>query len=185
MGSLTQTQRSIIVGSLLGDGAMRCKANALLEINHCLVQREYVDWKYRLLINLVGTAPKERAGNGTRRAYRFTTLSLPELTPFYRRFYRRGFKRVEALELTPLALAVWFMDDGSKSRRSLYLNTQQFDLESQRLLQTMLKQQWNLDTTLNRDKCYFRLRLAVGSVVCFKVVVEHHVLEMFRYKFPS
>ena len=27
VGSLTGTQRSIIVGSLLGDGAMRCKAN--------------------------------------------------------------------------------------------------------------------------------------------------------------
>jgi hypothetical protein len=33
MGSLrvglTETQHSIIIGSLLGDGAMRCKANAL------------------------------------------------------------------------------------------------------------------------------------------------------------
>ena len=34
VGSLTGTHCSIIVGSLLGDGAMRCKVNALLEINH-------------------------------------------------------------------------------------------------------------------------------------------------------
>ena len=28
VGSLTEMQRSIIIGSLLGDGAMRCKVNA-------------------------------------------------------------------------------------------------------------------------------------------------------------
>jgi hypothetical protein len=68
---------------------MRCKANALLEINHCLEQRTYVDWKYQQLVDLVGTAPKARTGDGSRVAYRFTTLSLPQLTPFYRAFYCR------------------------------------------------------------------------------------------------
>jgi hypothetical protein len=55
VGSLTETQRSVIVGTLLGDGAMRCKTNALLEINHSYAQREYVDWKYQVLANLVAT----------------------------------------------------------------------------------------------------------------------------------
>lgn len=35
-GSLTEEQKQIIVGSLLGDGAMRIKTNALLEINHSI-----------------------------------------------------------------------------------------------------------------------------------------------------
>lgn len=43
VGSLTERQRSIIIGSLLGDGAMRCKVNALLEINHALQQKFYVE----------------------------------------------------------------------------------------------------------------------------------------------
>ncbi len=38
VGSLSETLHSIVVGSLLGDGAMRCKKNALLEINHCYEQ---------------------------------------------------------------------------------------------------------------------------------------------------
>ncbi len=185
VGSLTEVQRSIVVGSLLGDDAMRCKVNALVEINHCLVQREYVDWKYRHLAEFVGTPPKARASNGSRLAYRFTTLSRPELTPFYRSFYEGPRKSVESMELTPLSMAVWFMDDGSKSHRALYLNTQQFDLESQLALRSMLKAQWNLDTDLNRDKSYFRLRMAVSSVDRFRAIVESHVLEMFRYKFPS
>ncbi len=82
VGSLSEDQRSLIEGSLLGDGAMRCKTNALLEINHGVQQRSYVDWKYQQLADLVRTPPKARKGDGTRIAYRFTTLSLPELTPF-------------------------------------------------------------------------------------------------------
>jgi hypothetical protein len=39
VGSLSGTQHALIIGTLLGDGAMRYKANALLEINHCLEQK--------------------------------------------------------------------------------------------------------------------------------------------------
>jgi recombination protein RecA len=185
VGSLTDNQRSIVVGSLLGDGSMRCKTNALLEINHSSHQQGYVDWKYSQLENLVRTAPKLRRGNGSRIAYRFTTLSLPQLTPIYREFYRDGKKIVPKLEITPLSLAVWFMDDGCKSRTSVYLNTQQFEMASQLALTRMLHQQFNLKTTLNRDKIYYRLRIAVASIGRFKQVVEPYVLPEFRYKLPT
>ena len=185
MGSLTETQRSIIIGSLLGDGAMRCKANALLEINHSFAQREYVDWKYDMLANLVRTPPKAREGNAGRRAYRFTTLSLPQLTPIYRAFYRDNRKVVPELELTPLALATWFMDDGCKSHRAIYLNTQQFDLDSQLRLLTLLLKQWQIRANLNRDKHYYRIRVAVESVSRFKQVAGRHVRDEFKYEFPA
>ena len=73
---------------------MRCKANALLEINHCYEQRAYVDWKYQHLANLVRTGPKARPSNGSRIAYRFTTLSLPQLTPYYCAFYAARMKSI-------------------------------------------------------------------------------------------
>ena len=60
VGSLSETQRSLIVGTLLGDGAMRCKVHALIEINHSAEQKAYVDWKHQLLAELVGTPPKQR-----------------------------------------------------------------------------------------------------------------------------
>ena len=185
MGSLTDNQRAIIIGSLLGDGSMRCKTHALLEINHSIHQQGYVDWKYSQLKNLVRTAPKLRRGNGLRIAYRFTTLSLPQLTPIYREFYREGKKIVPRLELKPLSVAVWFMDDGCKSRTSVYLNTQQFGMASQLALSRMLHRQHNLKTTLNRDKTYFRLRIAVESIERFKQLVESRMLPGFRYKLPA
>lgn len=185
VGSLSETQHSLIVGSLLGDGAMRCKANALLEINHCLAQKEYVDWKYQLLAPLVRTPPKQRNGNGSRMAYRFTTLSLPQLTPYYQAFYSNKRKVIPPLTLTPLSLAVWFMDDGCKSYRALYLNTQQFGLTCQELLMSMLKQQWDIEARLNRDKSYYRLRIAVISVERFKEIISPYLLPQFAYKFPA
>jgi recombination protein RecA len=185
VGSLTETQRSLVVGCLLGDGAMRCKANALLEINHSFAQREYVDWKFHVLSNLVATPPKARNGNAGRTAYRFTTRSLPALTPYYEAFYVGNRKIVPKLELTPLALATWFMDDGCKSRRAIYLNTQQFDLGSQSRLLDMLLEQWRIDATLNRDKSYRRIRVAVSSMERFKRIVEPYLRAEFRYKLPS
>ena len=185
VGSLTKTQSSIIIGSLLGDGAMRCKVNALLEVNHCLEQKFYVDWKYQQLANFVLTPPKSRKGNGKRMAYRFTTRSLPELTEFYTWFYPNKIKVIpNNLMLDPLSLAVWFMDDGCKSYKALYLNTQQFDNNSQLRLVKILSEQWDMKVTLNRDKQYQRLRIAVSSVPKFKKIVAPHILLPFEYKFP-
>lgn len=185
MGSLSEDQRSLIEGSLLGDGAMRCKTNALLEINHGAQQRSYVDWKYQRLADLVRTPPKARQGNGKRIAYRFTTLSLPELTPLYRAFYREGKKVVPELRLTALSLAVWFMDDGCKSYQALYLNTQQFERGDQERLLSMLREQHGIAGTLNRDKSYYRIRIAVASVPRFQELVRSHLLPQFEYKFPT
>jgi hypothetical protein len=185
VGSLSEVQREIIVGSLLGDGAMRCKINALLEINHSFRQAGYVDWKFRHLADLVRTPPKARQGNGNRLAYRFVTRSLPELTPYFRLFYATGKKRVPELELTPLVLAVWFMDDGCRSRSSVYLNTQQFDLESQGTLLRSLHDQWEIDATLNRDKLYHRIRISVAGTRKLARIVGSYMLPELRYKLPQ
>ena len=185
MGSLTERQKAIIVGCLLGDGTMRCKSNALLEINHSIRQRDYVEWKYNELQDLVSTRPHSRLGNAGRIAYRFTTRSLPELTDIYRAFYSDGEKIIaENLAIHPISLAVWFMDDGSKSYRALYLNTQKFKVSEQNRLSAILRGQYSIATTLNKDKQYYRLRIAVSSVKRFLEIINPHLLPMFCYKTP-
>ena len=185
-GSLTEEQKQIIVGCLLGDGAMRIKTNALLEINHSFKQKELVDWFYTNLHRFVRTEPKIRKGNGNRLAYRFTTRSLPTFTSLYRQFFSIKGKKIipTSLVLSPLVLAVWFMDDGSKSRSSIYLNTQQFSKEEQMLLQKMFKEQWGIETTLNKDKHYFRIRIRVSSVKKFVDLIKPYLLPEFYYKLP-
>ena len=88
---------------------------------------------------------------------------MPELTPYFGLFYGSGRKRIPEVELTRLVLAVWFMDDGSRSRSSVYLNTQQYDETSQALLLRLLREQWGIEGTLNRDKIYHRIRISVDG----------------------
>ena len=151
MGSLTDRQKSIITGKLLGDGSLRKKSNTLLEVNHSAKQKDYVFWQYKLLKNLVSTGPKHRKSGENRFSYRFTTKSISELNPFYSQFYeQKGYKAIpDNLNLDPLSLAVWFMDDGSKSRSAVYLNTQQFDLNSQEILRNKLET-LGIDSSLNK-----------------------------------
>jgi hypothetical protein len=110
---------------------------------------------------------------------------LPELTPYFHLFYATGKKRVPELELTPLVLAVWFMDDGCRSRSSVYLNTQQFDLESQSMLLRSLHEQWRIEATLNRDKAYHRIRVSVESTRRLASIISSYLLPELRYKLPQ
>ena len=73
-GSLTKLERSIIIGSLLGDGHMRIipgRSDAFLEINHSIKAKGYVDYKFNKLKRICESAPKERTTNEGRSAYRF------------------------------------------------------------------------------------------------------------------
>jgi hypothetical protein len=183
VGSLSEVQRAIVIGSLLGDGSMRCKANALLEINHSAHQRSHVDWKFGHLAELVSTPPKERRGNGGRIAYRFVTRSDPALTPYYRLFYADGHKRAPKLELRScLRCGSWTMvlDRGTRC-----IWTQQFDKTSQEVMLGLLWQQWGLKATLNRDKSYYRIRISVEATKRLARLINPYLLPELRYKLPQ
>ena len=186
MGSLTQFQKSVIIGSLLGDGHLRTfpgRKNALLEINHSFKQKDYVDWRYGVLENVSASPPKARKGNGKRIAYRFHSKQLPELSEFYRLFYGSGRKAIpDGLTFDPITLAVWYIDDGSKcSEENYYLNTQQYSFEDQQKLIRMLRC-LRLETRLNRDKIYWRLRFIVSSLPRLKELIQPHLIPSMYYK---
>lgn len=183
---LNQFQRSVIIGTLLGDGYLRIvpgRQNAFLEVNHALSQREYVEWKYNVLKNVSAGAPKVRNGNGHRQAIRFHTRQSSELTELAHRFYRNRIKVIpKGLKLDTLSLAVWFMDDGSWCRESdVYLNTQQFDAESQRALIGILKD-FDLEATLNKDKEYQRIRFLKKSIPKLVALIQPHIIQSMKYK---
>ena len=79
-------------------------------------------------------------------------------------------------------IAVWFMDDGSKSYKTCYLNTQRFDYLSQKRLIQMLKKQYKIDSSLNRDKEYYRIRIKQGSAERFKKLIKNYIIPEMKYK---
>ena len=186
MGSLTQEQKSFIIGTILGDGYLRIvprRRNAFLEVNHSFTQREYVDWKYRILRSVVKSKPKIRNGNGGRIACRFYTRCLPDITTLFGTFYKDRKKIIpNNLVLTPLGLAVWYMDDGSRSGGSVYLNTQQFLQQDQQKLQLILEDQFGIRSSLNKDKKYLRIRVVKQHAKKFCDIIRTHVPQCMNYK---
>lgn len=186
VGSLTKIERSIIIGSLLGDGYMRImpgRSDAFLEINHSIKAKDYVDYKYKALLRLCESAPKERNTNEGRVAYRFFTKQVKEMTELYDLFYRDKRKVIpNDLKLEPLSIAIWYMDDGSKSRDSdVYLNTQQFSILDQKKLLFYLRQM-GVNARLNKDKKYHRVRILKDSIFDFMKIISPYVIDAMKYK---
>lgn len=160
------------------------RRNALLEVNHSMKARAYVDWKFFELQRICTSAPTERSsGADGRRAYRFNTKQMGALTKLHHQFYRIGKKTIpKDLQLDPLALAVWYQDDGSKSRSSdVYLNTQQFSVLDQKRLLHQLREH-GIRARLNKDKQYYRIRILKDSIPLFMRTVEKGVVPSMRYK---
>jgi recombination protein RecA len=116
---LSEFQWQALRGTLMGDGAVsptRSGDAARFRYSHCSKQTEYADWKASLFANLGSTRHVRDDGVVT---YDFQPLA--ELAPLRQAVYV-GRKKVyddDYLKgLTPLSLALWYMDDGSFTVRS-------------------------------------------------------------------
>jgi len=119
---LSDQQWEVVLGSLMGDGCLsppvrQDSESARLRMGHGAKQAEYLDWKISLLENI----SHSRTTNGKGAAFAdFTPLSeLHELRSAVYLGDGKKFLSEEYLKaLTPLALAIWYMDDGSFTLRS-------------------------------------------------------------------
>jgi hypothetical protein len=77
------------------------------------------------------------------------------------------------------------MDDGCRSRNAVYPNTQQYDETSQRALLRLLREQWGIEGTLNRDKSYYRVRVSVEGTRRLAKLIQPYLLPELGYKLPQ
>jgi recombination protein RecA len=114
-------QWQVVMGSLMGDGNLspnrRGRRGVRFRLGHGARQHDYLDWK----VSMLGNIPVSRRENAKGAVFADFT-PLPELHELQQSMYLVPGKRVLTEEflkaLTPLALAVWFMDDGSFTLRS-------------------------------------------------------------------
>ena len=118
---LSDQQWQVVLGSLLGDGNLspnrRGRDGVRFRLGHGSAQKDYLDWKVSLLGNI--SCSRRTAENG---AVFADFTPLPELGELQRTVYMGDGRRTITEEylkaLTPLALAIWFMDDGTFTVRS-------------------------------------------------------------------
>jgi hypothetical protein len=194
--TMTMRQKQILEGMLLGDGHIERQANAptaRLKVEHSESQATYVAWKYIEWRRWVRTPPRTRLRSnrlGTTSAnVGFTTLSHEEFEEVRTRFYRHRRKVIPMdLELTPLNMAVWFMDDGSrksKQCRGLYLNTQSFMNEEIDLLRYVIRRDIGIETTVRQQSDGSQIYVPSPSVAGMIDFIGAQVLPSMRYKLPG
>ncbi|MCH9709267.1 MAG: recombinase RecA [Actinomycetia bacterium] len=118
---LSEQQFQIILGSLMGDGNLspnrRDRNGVRFRMGHGAKQMDYLQWKVDLLGNIKHSVRENDKGS------RFVDFTpLPELGELRRAVYLGDGKKFLSEDylkaLTPLALAVWYMDDGGFTVRS-------------------------------------------------------------------
>jgi len=154
---LTAKQEEFLIGTMLGDGCLQIAkngTNSWLTIKHSYKQMPYVEWKYEIMESFAGCSIKssEEYAHGKlyRKAY-FRTICHPVFTDLQRMFYDKGVKVVTneiASMLTPFSMAVWFMDDGTRSRNHLEFATHSYTTPELERLQKVFRDRFNIHTSL-------------------------------------
>lgn len=128
----TEIDKAIVIGLLLGDGYINDKGR--IEIEHCIKQKDYCIYKAKLLHSVCGgkdiNVHEYQRTRSTLRDGRqwksntFTTVSFKKWSKHFIYFrnllYRNGRKEItqEVLNLlSPLSIALWWLDDGSLVRK--------------------------------------------------------------------
>ena len=86
--------------------------------------------------------------------------------------------------LTPLGMAIWYMDDGMLNSRkdSMLLNTQSFSYKENEVLKQCLKQNFGIETTIVRNRKYWMLYIRKRYAPIFMRLVERFVANLMSEK---
>lgn len=93
--------------------------------------------------------------------------------------------------LTPVALAYWYMDDGSlatapnSSRRIPLFCCENFSLETQERIAERLLHEWGLHVSPQKYKGKYRLVVLNESLERFFSLIQPYLLRCFDYKIPA
>lgn len=207
-----------VIGMVLGDSWMESYANSSgvahdprkhktrLQFGHCLEQKEYLLWKVALTRNyLVFNHIKDYqcVVKGTT-CYTVKALSrgsrkLSYLYPKMYQFKKKLVSRKILNRLTPLGLAIWYMDDGYLEKKSngkggyypgraIRLSTESFTYEGVLLIQKYFQEVWEIPVVV--VKCtsgHWVTWFNNASTKKFLDIVRPYVLqvECMKHKLPE
>lgn len=193
---MTRDQKSVVIGSILGDGYLQKtgKENARLRLEHSFKQRDYLLWKWQVLKNFFQSKPQYLERNNLKfgKTYQYVraqSYSGAEFGKLQRLFYKDNLKvipdKIKLLLKDPLALAVWFMDDGYFYARDkmAYLYLPSYDQNSLKNLMETLKSNFNLEPVLKKKKRgELVLVFSVSETVKLLTLVKNFIVPAMEYK---
>lgn len=189
----TSRQKSIVYGTLLGDGYLRPSSehSYALALTHGQKQKAYLEWKLSELDNFVTKKNfycTKHSFHGNAPTYHFSTITHPFLTETHDLCYpnRKKTVSIEWLsKLTALSLAVWYMDDGSINRRyrTIVLCTNCFSYTEHELIRSYFSDKWGIDTKIEKRRNeQFIIRINASQSNKFLDIISPHIPSCMIYK---
>jgi recombination protein RecA len=184
---LSEQQWQVVLGSLMGDGNispnLQDRSGVRFRLGHGARQAAYLDWKVGLLGNI--ECSRRVAPNG---AVFADFRALPELDELRQAVYLGDGKKHLSWDylkaLTPLALAVWYMDDGQLGDASLDICVEAMSEGSRDRLVEHLRDAYDLDVKLIHrgalQKCY--IQFSTAATTKFQEIVAPYVPPAMEHK---
>ena len=148
---------------------------------------------YQLFSSYCSMVPKTGSGAPDKRtgakhsSIRFNTFSLPCFNEFFDLFYPEG-KKIVPLNigdlLTPLGLAYWISDDGTRNKQCRYVElcTNSFSLLEVELLVNALNSIWDLKCYKSKRVDTYTIRIPAYSVPILQNLLKDIIPPMMQYK---
>ncbi len=186
---------SIIYGSLLGDShAERRSLGTRVSFYQEAIHSDYLKWLHEIISSLgycTLTLPKIVTRLGAhgkiRQVIRFHTFTYFSWNDIYDQWYLNGVKRVPiniADYLSPLALAIWIMDDGGRVGKGLKLATNSFTFEDTTRLTDVLFKLYGIKATTQKTGVVNQYHIYIwsDSMPLLRSIVKPYMVSSMFYK---
>lgn len=195
---MKKEEKVLLLAMVLGDGHIRPES-AELSITHGETQKQYLEYKAELVSKSIGrpitiTSRETTLGEKKFTGYRFSCTHRFFRVLRKRCFYNNRdpkFDPQQLSKLTPHAIAIWYMDDGSLHAKKRNGKIHAYELtisccaareqDSQNIV-NFFKEKYDISFSIKRNKGLFSVRCGTREAAKFLEIVKPFIIPCMAYK---
>lgn len=192
-----------ITGNIFGDSHLYKNNHRCFQFKHCDKQYEYFLWKKNIMLRFFPDANIKISSGSYAEGYKWNGLFFTSdyFERIYNQFYdENGIKHISfgrLNQLTPLGLAVWYMDDGNLNthmnrllkngdrsirNRSITIATNCFTYDEHKDIEKWFKIRHGITVKTYKHKNSFRTVMNATNSNKFIKIIEPYIIDSMLYK---
>ena len=199
---MRKEEKSILIGACIGDGYLWKDPNSKsvsLVLKHSINQKEYLLHKVNMLRSILGGSENkivEFNNSG------YLGIRLSKSSKYFRIIrkwlYKNNKKSITKIllnKLTPQAIAIWWMDDGSMYKK-LNKTTKKIkglegilstytSLQENQIIVDFFKEKYDIEFNIVKSKQSYRLRLNTTNCKKLAELIKPYIIESMSYKIQN